>query len=108
MDRTSPSNRWTPQIVPYHRPMVIFVLAMIAVVAALWARTCFASARRSDGLARRRWLYHGAFWSAAAAGLVGLALLARSPGFALAALAACVGFVAWGVRLKLTGDRPAG
>jgi hypothetical protein len=88
--------------------MVIFVLAMVAVVAALWARTCFASARRTEGLARRRWLYHGAFWSAAAAGLVGLALLARAPGFALAALAACLGLLAWGLRLKLSAEPPAG
>lgn len=81
--------------------MVIFVLAMAAVVAALWARTCFASARRTEGAARRRWLLHGAFYAAAASGLVGLALLARSPGFALAALAACAAFLAWGIRLKL-------
>ncbi len=86
--------------------MVIFVLAMAAVLAALWARTCFASARLATGLPRQRWLYHGAFWSAGAAGLVGLALLARSPGFALAALAAFVGFVAWGLRLKLAKGPP--
>jgi hypothetical protein len=88
--------------------MVIFVLAMVAVVAALWARTCFASARRTEGLARRRWLYHGAFWAAAASGLVGLALLTRTPGFALAALTACLGFLAWGLRLKLSAGPPAG
>jgi hypothetical protein len=81
--------------------MVIFVLAMVAVVASLWARTCFASARLASGRARQRWLYHGAFWSAGAAAFVGLALLARSPGFALAALAAFAGFLAWGLRLKL-------
>jgi hypothetical protein len=86
--------------------MVIFVLAMAAVIAALWARTCYASARLAAGHARRRWLYHGAFWSAAAAGLVGLALLARSPGFALAALAAALAFVAWGVQLKTTAGPP--
>jgi hypothetical protein len=88
--------------------MVIFVLAMAAVVAALWARTCFASARRTEGLARQRWLYHGAFYSAAASALVGLALLARSPGFALAAMAAFVAFLAWGIRLKLAAGPPAG
>ena len=68
----------------------------------------FVLARLASGLARRRWLYHGAFWSGGAAALVGLALFARSPGFALAALAACVGFVAWGLRLKLAKPPPEG
>jgi hypothetical protein len=85
---------------PYHRAMVIFVLAMAGVVAALWARTCFVTASRTEGEARRRWRIHGAFYAAGACTCVGLALLARVPGFGLAALAGAVALVVWGVRMK--------
>jgi hypothetical protein len=88
--------------------MAIFILAMAGVVTALWARTCFVTAARTDGPARRRWRIHGAFYAAAACTCVGLALLARSPGFGLAAFAGAVAFVVWAVRMKSAAARDGG
>ncbi len=88
--------------------MILVVLAVLAVCAALWARTCFANTRLTAGAGRARWHYHGFFWAGVAAGLVGLGLLMRSPGAGLFALGLAAVAIGWAGKLKLDLHRRRG
>lgn len=78
---------------------------LVAAICAYAAQRCFVGARGASGAGRLRWQARGLFLSAAAFGVLALALVARTPGAGLGAGALAVAALVGGVVLTVRAAR---